>query len=170
MEHQVLIRRCEEYDPEKIYGIVKEGMEELGVKPSGKILLKPNVVIAEPDLFPHAFTRNEFLDGVIAATKAQAEEAEEISVGERSGITLATRGCFKKAGYPEVFKKHKVKVYYFDEVKQVPVELKREGKLREEIFVPKPIKECDFLINLPKFKAHPWCRLSESQELHRDSG
>jgi uncharacterized protein (DUF362 family) len=154
MEHQVLIRRCEEYDPEKIYGIVKEGMEELGVKPSGKILLKPNVVIAEPDLFPHAFTRNEFLDGVIAATKAQAEEAEEISVGERSGITLATRGCFKKAGYPEVFKKHKVKVYYF--------ELKREGKLREEIFVPKPIKECDFLINLPKFKAHPWCRLTLS--------
>ena len=162
MKHRVLIRRCDEYDSEKIYGIVKEGMEELEVKPSGKILLKPNVVIAEPELFPHAFTRKEFLDGVIAATKARAEEAEEISVGERSGITLATRGCFKNAGYPEVFKKHKVKVYYFDEVKQVPVELHREGKLREEIFVPKPIKECDFLINLPKFKAHPWCRLTLS--------
>jgi uncharacterized protein (DUF362 family) len=162
MEHKVLIRRCEEYDPEKIYGIVKEGMEELGVKPSGKILLKPNVVLAEPEIFPHAFTRKEFLDGAIAATKARAEGAEEISVGERSGITVPTRYCFKNAGYPEVFKKHNVKVYYFDEMKQVPVKLTREGKLREEIFVPKPIKECDFLINLPKFKAHPWCRLTLS--------
>jgi uncharacterized protein (DUF362 family) len=162
MEHRVLIRRCEEYDPEKIYGIVKEGMEELEVKPSGKILLKPNVVLAEPEIFPHAFTRKEFLDGVISATKDRAEDIKEISVGERSGITVPTRYCFKNAGYPEVFKKHKVKVYYFDEVKQVPVELHREGRLREEIFVPKPIRECDFLINLPKFKAHPWCRLTLS--------
>lgn len=162
MEHRVLIRRCEEYDPQKIYGIVKEGMEELDVKPSRKILLKPNVVLAEPEIFPHAFTRKEFLDGAIAATKARAEGAEEISVGERSGITVPTRYCFKNAGYLEVFKKHKVKVYYFDEVKQVPVALTKAGKLREEIFVPKPIKECDFLINLPKFKAHPWCRLTLS--------
>lgn len=162
MEHRVLIRRCEEYDPEKIYGIVKEGMQDLGVKPSGKVLLKPNVILAHPEIFPHAFTRKEFLDGVISATNAQAEEAEEIAVGERSAITVATRFCFKNAGYLEVFKKHKIKVYYFDEVKQVPVELRKEGRLRDEIFVPKPIKDCNFLINLPKFKAHPWCRLTLS--------
>ena len=43
--HKVLIRRCDEYDSDKISSIVKEGMEELGVIPKGKILLKPNVVI-----------------------------------------------------------------------------------------------------------------------------
>ncbi|UCF55925.1 MAG: DUF362 domain-containing protein [Deltaproteobacteria bacterium] len=162
VKQKVIIRRCEEYDPKKISGIVKEGMEELGVKPTGKILLKPNVIIAHPEIFPHAFTRKEFLDGMISATKAQAEGIKELSIGERSGITLATRWLFKNAGYPEVIKKHKIKVYYFDEVKQVPVELTREGRLRDLIFVPKPIKECDFLINLPKFKAHPWCRLTLS--------
>ena len=162
MEHRVLIRRCQEYDSDKIYGIVKEGMQDLGVKPSGKVLLKPNVILAHPEIFPYAFTRKEFLDGVISATNDQAEEAEEIAVGERSAITVATRYCFKNAGYPEVFKKHKIKVYYFDEVKQVPVELKKEGRLRDKIFIPKPIKDCDFLINLPKFKAHPWCRLTLS--------
>ena len=162
MKHKVLIRRCDDYDAEKIFGIVREGMEELGVKPSGKVLLKPNVVIAHPEIFPHAFTRKEFLDGVISATKARAEGAEEIAVGERSGITLATRFCFRNAGYPEVIKKHRVKAYYFDEVRQVPVTLKREGRLRDEIFVPAPVRDCDFLINLPKFKAHPWCRLTLS--------
>ena len=161
-KQRVLIMRCDEYDSDKISGIVREGMKELGAKPSGKILLKPNVVIAHPEVFPYAFTRKEFLDGAISATKAQAEGVKEISVGERSGITVPTRFNFKKAGYPEVIKKHKIKTHYFDEVKQVPVELKREERLRDQIFVPKPIAECDFLINLPKFKAHPWCRLTLS--------
>ncbi len=161
-KHSVLIFRCNEYNPDKIAGIIKEGMEELGVKPSGKILLKPNVVLAHPEVFPHAFTRKEFLDGVISATKARAEGVEEIAVGERSGITIPTRFNFKMAGYLEIIKKHKIKTYYFDEVEQVPFALKRKENLRKNMFFPRPVVESDFLINLPKFKAHPWCRLTLS--------
>jgi uncharacterized protein (DUF362 family) len=160
--HKVLIMRCDEYDSEKIAGIVKEGMQELGVIPSGKILLKPNVVLAHPEVFPYAFTRKEFLDGVISATKELAKDVKEISVGERSGITIPTRYSFKNAGYPEVIKKHRIKVHYFDEVQQVPVKIQGAQVLRKQMFMPKPIAECDFLINLPKFKAHPWCRLTLS--------
>jgi len=160
--HKVLIRRCSAYDPDKIAGIIKEGMEELGVIPEGRVLLKPNVVLAHPEIFPHAFTRKEFLDGVLTAVKARAGKIKELAVGERSGITIATRFNFKNAGYPAVIRKHRAKVYYFDEVRQVPVELKKEGRLRDLIFVPQPIRDCDFLINLPKFKAHPWTRLTLS--------
>jgi uncharacterized protein (DUF362 family) len=161
-KHKVLIMRCADYDPEKIYGIVSEGMQELNVRPTGRVLLKPNVVIAHPEVFPHAFTRKEFLDGVIAATKARSENVREVAVGERSGITLPTRWAFKNAGYPEILKKHKTRAYYFDEVRQVPLELKKRAALRNNIFIPKPIAQADFLINLPKFKAHPWCRLTLS--------
>jgi uncharacterized protein (DUF362 family) len=161
-EHKVLIRRCDEYDPVKIAAIVKEGMQELGVTPSGNILLKPNVVLAHPEVFPYAFTRKEFLDGVITATKELARDVKEISVGERSGITISTRFNFKNAGYPDVIKKHKIKTHYFDEVKQVPVKIQGARVLRHQLYMPKPIAECDFLINLPKFKAHPWCRLTLS--------
>ena len=161
-QHKVMIMRCGDYDPEKICGIVKEGMEELDIRPTGRILLKPNVVIAHPEVFPHAFTRKEFLDGIISATKAKAENIREVAVGERSGITLPTRWAFKNAGYAEVIKKHKVKTYYFDEVKQVPVKLKGKSTLRNNFFIPEPIAQADFLINLPKFKAHPWCRLTLS--------
>jgi uncharacterized protein (DUF362 family) len=120
------------------------------------------VVLAHQELFPHAFTRKEFLDGVISATKAMAEDVTEIAVGERSGITIPTRYNFKNAGYFEVIKKHGIKTHYFDEVKQVPVRLKRKERLRDTIFVPKPVAQADFLINLPKFKSHPWCRLTLS--------
>lgn len=166
MRHKVLIMRCEDYDPAKIAGIVKEGMEELGVNPFGKTLLKPNAVIAHPEIFPHAFTRSEFLDGVISAVKEKGGGIEELSIGERCGITVPTRFCFKQAGYDKVIKKHSIKPYYFDEVKQVPVKLRRKENLRDLIFVPKPIAECDFLINLPKFKAHPWTRLTLSLKNH----
>ena len=111
-KHKVMIMRCEDYDSEKISGIIKEGMEKLDIRPTGRILLKPNVVIAHPEVFPHAFTRKEFLDGVISATKAKATNVREVAVGERCGITLPTRWAFKNAGYPEVIKKHKVKAYY----------------------------------------------------------
>ncbi|MBC8439085.1 MAG: DUF362 domain-containing protein [Deltaproteobacteria bacterium] len=161
-KHKVLIMRCESYDVEKIAGIIKEGMEKLNAIPSGNILLKPNVVMAHKEFFPHAFTRPEFVDGVITATKEMAKDVKEISVGERSGITIPTRYNFKQAGYPEVIKKHGVKTYYFDEVKHVPFKFEKDVNLRKNMFFPKPIVDCDFLINLPKFKAHPWTRLTLS--------
>jgi uncharacterized protein (DUF362 family) len=157
---KVLLMRCDRYDPDKISGIIKEGMEELGVKPHGRTMFKPNVVIAHKAFFPHAFTRSEFLDGVIGGVKYHSERISELSVGERSGITLPTQYNFKEAGYIPVLKKHKVKTYYFDEEKQIPVSLKNKNAIRNNIFIPKSISQTDFLINLPKFKAHPWTRMT----------
>ncbi len=154
--------RCEGYDPDRIAGIVKEGMAELGVVPSGRILLKPNVVLAHPQIFPNAYTRSEFVDGVLTAVKARAAAVEEIAVGERSGITVPTRFNFKNAGYPKVIERHSATAYYFDESRQVPVKLKNRQALHDNVYIPKPVTRCDFLINLPKFKAHPWCRLTLS--------
>lgn len=162
MKHKVIIRKCAEYDADKIAGIIREGMQELGAIPRGNILLKPNTVIAHPEIFPHAFTRKEFLDGVIAATKSMAENVKEIAVGERCGIVIPTRFSFKNAGYPEIIHKHGVKTHYFDEVKQVPVDIKGTENLRHRLFIPKPVVDADFLINLPKFKAHPWSRMTLS--------
>ena len=161
-DFRVIIRRCDDYDPDRIEGIVREGMEQLGVKPSGRVLLKPNVVIAHPEMFAHAFTRSEFLDGALAAVKSVSGNIEELGVGERSGITIPTRFCFSQAGYPSVIKKHRAKTHYFDESEQVSVQLFGKGRLRDRIFVPKPVVDCDCLINLPKFKAHPWTRLTLS--------
>jgi uncharacterized protein (DUF362 family) len=161
-KHKVVITKCDRYDPEKIARIVQKGMEILGVTPRGQILLKPNGVIAHPDLFPYAFTRKEFLDGVLSAVKQRAADVKRISVGERSGITIPTRFIFKNAGWDGVVKKHGVRAAYFDEVPQVPVKLNAKDALRKQVFIPKPVVDADFLINLPKFKAHPWCRLTLS--------
>ncbi|MBT7888400.1 MAG: DUF362 domain-containing protein [Deltaproteobacteria bacterium] len=46
--------------------------------------------------------------------------------------------------------------------KSVPFQLKHPDAPREEIYVPRAISETDFLINLPRLKAHPWTRLTMS--------
>ncbi len=162
MKQKVLIMRCSEYDPARIASIVREGMEELEVRPHGKVLLKPNVVLAHPEVFPHAHTRREFLEGVITAVRERAPDLDELAVGERSGITIPTRFCFDNAGYPPVLRRHGVKTYYFDETEHVPVALSGTAPLRNVIRLPRPVADCDFFINLPKFKAHPWTRLTLS--------
>ncbi|MEW5909774.1 MAG: DUF362 domain-containing protein [Thermodesulfobacteriota bacterium] len=162
IKHKVLIRRCDEYDPGKIAGIIREGMEELGISPRGNVLLKPNAVIAHPEIFPHAFTRKEFLEGVILAVKQSSGDIKELTAGERSGITVPTRFCFRNAGYLDLLRKYHVRPCYFEEVPQVPVPLKGRKTLRTHLHIPKPVSECDFFINLPKFKAHPWCRITLS--------
>ncbi len=161
-KHKVLIMKCQDYDPVKIAEIIDYGMKELGIKPEGNILLKPNTVIAHQELFPNAFTRMEFIDGVISAVKKNSENVKKIVLGERSGITIPTRFTFRNAGYHKVIKKHKIKAAYFDEEKQVPMDIQAKGRLRNRMFFPESIVNCDFLINLPKFKAHPWCRLTLS--------
>lgn len=66
---KVILRSCREYDPTRIEHIIREGLDELGLKPSGKTLVKPNLVAAGP-LFPYAYTRPEFGEGVLRALRA----------------------------------------------------------------------------------------------------
>ena len=62
-EPKVILRSCRDYDPERIRKIIREGLEELGLKPFGRTLVKPNLVAAGP-LFPYAYTRPEFGEDV----------------------------------------------------------------------------------------------------------
>ena len=161
-KHKVIIMKCDLYEPAIIAEIIKEGMKRLGAVPTGKTLIKPNAVFCQHELFRHAPTRWEFLEGLLMATKEVGQGITELSVGERSGITIPTRWVFRQAGFNKVIKRQKVKVKYFDEHRQVPIKLKHKENLRAEIFVPKPIAECDFLINAPKFKGHPWSKMTLS--------
>ena len=80
----VIIRHCPDYDPEHIRTIIREGLETLDLRPSGRTLVKPNLVIADKVLFPHAFTRPEFMDGVLAAIRDRDDGGmDTLSVGDK---------------------------------------------------------------------------------------
>jgi uncharacterized protein (DUF362 family) len=153
----VIIRHCEDYDAQKIRHIVKEGLVELGLKPSRRVLVKPNLVAAGR-LFPHAHTRPEVGEGVLWALKDVGGDAiAELAVGERCGITIPTRAAFTQSGFDEMIGRvPDVKRYYFEEQKQVEIRYTHANRLRDYVFTPEPVARADFFVNMPKFKAHPW--------------
>ena len=154
---RVVLSHCDAYDPDRIRQLIRAGMQELGLRPTGRTLVKPNLVIALRGVFDHAFTRPEFIDGLLGALRDRSEGGmTDLTVGERGGITMPTRMIFSQAGYKPVVRKHHAGVSFFDEVTQVPFTLTHPDRLRDLIFVPEPLTQIDFFVNAPKFKAHPW--------------
>src|SRR5262249_51051777 len=98
-EPKVILRHCDAYDANRIRTIIEDGLAELDLRPQGRTLIKPNIVAAGP-LFPHAYTRPEFAEGVIGALKARDDGGmTELAVGERCGITVPSRAAFDLSGY-----------------------------------------------------------------------
>ncbi|MGQ9618097.1 MAG: hypothetical protein ACUVUG_03945 [Candidatus Aminicenantia bacterium] len=67
--YKVLIRECDSYDKDKLIEIFHEDIEKFGIKEkiAGKIVIKPNVVLAHPSVAPSAFTKPEFIDALITS-------------------------------------------------------------------------------------------------------
>jgi uncharacterized protein (DUF362 family) len=161
---RVIIRDCKTYDVEKIRQIVREGLEELGLEPKGRTLVKPNCV-ASGDMFTNAFTRPEFLEGVLLALKDKDRgKVTELAVGERCGITIPTRLAFEGAGYYPVFERTGARHYHFEEVPQVEIRYTHPKRLRDYVFTPEPVAKADFFVNCPKFKSHPWTTITFSMK------
>lgn len=162
---KVILRHCDVYDAARIQRIIEEALDELELRPHGRTLVKPNVV-ASGERFPHAYTRPEFIEGVLGALKSRARpDLEEIAVGERCGITIPTRFAFRQAGYYRMIDRvGGVGVHHFDEVQQVEIPLYHPGRLRDSMYTPKPVAQADFFVNCPKFKAHPWTTVTFSMK------
>ncbi|MDF1561507.1 MAG: DUF362 domain-containing protein [Deltaproteobacteria bacterium] len=163
---RVLLRRCDDYDPDRIRAIIGECMDELGLKPAGRTMVKPNTVIAHDHFFPHSYTRSEFLDGLLGALRERDDEVTELSVGERCGITIPTRFAFAQAHYPKVLRRHRARPRYFDEMPQVRRNLFAEGRLRDYLYIPEAVAETEWYVSAPKFKAHPWTKVTFNLKLY----
>ena len=161
----VIIRHCPEYDVHRIEGLVADALDAMSLRPYGRTLLKPNVVASGPH-FPHAYTRPEFVEGVLRALRARARpDLQELAVGERCGITVPTRFTFGEAGYyPMIARVPGTKIYHFEEVPQVEIPLYHPERLRDSFFTPEPVAKADFFVNCPKFKAHPWTTVTFSMK------
>ncbi|MEO1271742.1 MAG: DUF362 domain-containing protein, partial [Myxococcota bacterium] len=160
----VILRHCPNYNVSRIRAMVREGLDTLNLRPFGRTLIKPNVV-ASGDDFPHAYTRPEFMEGVVRALQDRADEdLEELAIGERCGITMPTRYAYQNAGYYEMAKRAGVKLIHFEEESQVEIPLYHEERLRDAIYTPEPVAQADFFVNCPKFKAHPWTTVTFSMK------
>lgn len=154
-KEKVILRRVSEYEPHSIQKIIAEGLDELGLsgKIKGRITLKPNVVMAHPKVAPSAYTRPEFVDGVLNALKEYIAEDAELTIAEKCGAGLPTSRMFRRAGYYRLKKTHRIHLAPIEEARKKTVRLKK-GKIHETIKTSKDIAEADFLFYMPKLKTN----------------
>ncbi len=159
----VFLWSCPDYDAQAVRRRVRESMEALDLRPSGRTLCKPNLVAAGP-LFQHAYTRPEVMEGVLLALQDRDAGMTDLTVGERCGITIPTRYVFEHAGYDAMLARLGVKRSLFEEEVQVEIPLTHAGRLRDSLFTPEPVARADFFVNVPKFKSHPWTTVTFSMK------
>lgn len=152
---KVLLRRISEYNPEIIQKIITEGIEELGIEKAARenVTIKPNVVLAHNKLAPSAFTRPEFLDGLIRSLRTLQDPNLKITITEKSGTGMPTSRMFRRAGYRRLKKQHKIKLLPIEEDKKIRITLSK-GTVHKAITTGISIADNDFLVYAPKLKSN----------------
>lgn len=164
-QSRVMIRACPDYDDlDRIRGIVSEGMEELGAKPFGKVLLKYNMVFAHERFGLHPYTNPRVLEAIIDVLAARPE-VEKVILGERTGVYVPTRYHFIRAGYEFLKQKPKVEICFFDEDQLVEVALAKGG-FHKSLRFSRTLVEADYKLYAPKLKHHVTTRLTCALKLN----
>ncbi len=171
MENTVIIKRCEEYDHKKIEGAVQEGMDRLGYKPSGKVFVKPNVVLAYKTdvLGSNAFTHPAVI-GSSLAVLARASGVERIDLGENAAVGSPTRLCFEHAGYNDEIKGVRknascpVKMFCMDEELRESIFI--GGVVHDNLRISRRMAWADTKVYLPKLKCHCVSKMTGAVKLN----
>jgi uncharacterized protein (DUF362 family)/Pyruvate/2-oxoacid:ferredoxin oxidoreductase delta subunit len=150
MSAKVAIERCETYNPDEMYAVLKKTALAADFPDvTGKtVLLKPNIVL---DSVPAkaVTTHPVFLEAVLLLMRAFG--ASRILVGDSpglQGLNFAARGC----GIGEVTNKHGAE--WVDFTKGTMELTCPEGKVQKSFNVSKVLQDVDLIINLPKLKNH----------------
>ena len=89
-KRQVIIRRCDEYDPARIAKIIDEGVRELGLEPKGRVLIKPNVVTANTEYIHHSYTEPRMVESMVSVLRSRTAAIR--SPSESPGASACRHG------------------------------------------------------------------------------
>jgi uncharacterized protein (DUF362 family) len=159
-KYTVYLGACSDYNPDTAASIIETALTHISpAKPiSGKIVIKPNLVLAHPKVAPDCYTRKEIIEGILKVIHKQGSDVEKIDIVEKSGLGVPTASMFRRAGYKELKRKYKknsarIKLCAMEERRRTTVVLEK-GKIHSHLSIPKEMKERDFLIFAPKLKTN----------------
>jgi len=118
------------------------------IKPTDRVLLKPNFNTADP--FPGS-TAIDFLQAVIEIISEA--KPKELIVGESCTYFLNTEKVCHDIGAPAIMQKFNITWHNFEIGEWVKVDVP-EGKYFKSIKIPKIVREVDKIILLPCLKTH----------------
>lgn len=148
---KVALVKCDSYDYGAVLAAVKRGLDliggpELFAKPSEKILLKPNLLSADPPEKASTTHHSVFKAVAEVFKSTNAEVSYGDSPAFHSPKTAAT-----KAGLAAAADELGIGLADFQNGEEV---LYKEGIQNKKIIIAKGVLECDGMISLPKLKTH----------------
>lgn len=154
-KYSVFLGRCASYTVEQIASVIKTGVKEISFnKPiAGKVVIKPNLVMAHPKVATEGFTRHEVIGGILEFLKLYGDKIEKIDIVEKSGLGITTASGYRYAGYRKLKRRYSVRLCAMEEGLQSTVVL-QHSKVHPHITIARQMIERDFLIFAPKLKTN----------------
>lgn len=148
MSSRISIIKCSNYEPLLVKEAVKRAIDLLGgignfIPPKSRVLVKPNLLMAKPPEFG-IDTHPEVVRAVIKLLK---EVNCEIFVGDGPSVWGS-----QAENVEEVYRQSGIKRVCLDE--RVALVRFEKNRWREKFPLTTWLDNCEYLVNLPKFKTH----------------
>lgn len=154
---KVALLRCESYDPEDVYNVIKRGIDLIGgidkfIKSNEKILIKPNILAGRsPE--KATTTHPAVFEAVVRILN---EKNVNITYGDSPGFDKPSVGL-AKSGITTVAEKYNINQADFDGGKRVSY---NEGVIAKSFVIANGVLDSDGIISLPKMKTHQLTRVT----------
>ncbi len=159
----VILRKCGEYNPDAIRGIIDDSIRDLGLTINGSVFIKPNVVSANKRYIDSSYTNPLVVEGMVGSLKDRG--VRDIVIGESGGYGIPSRLFLKEAGYFDLSKKTGVPVIDLNEHAQEKIDLTK-GVWHKSIQLSKYITNANFKIWMPKLKYHIFANITNALKLN----
>lgn len=156
MKSRVALMTCEEYNPDLVQSVIEVGLNLVGgrelFQPGEKILLKPNLLAADPP--ERAVTTHpEVFRAVGRILKGYGAN---LVFGDSPGIGSLTRVA-RKAGLLDVARELKIELADFTQAGLIH---SPEGTQNRTFMIAAGVLNCDGMVSLPKLKTHGLMRMT----------
>ena len=153
--YHVYLGTCSDYNPRTIGMVIEEALKRVPLEKSitGKIVIKPNLVMAHPRIATEGYTRMEIIEGILKVIEIHGKNINRIDIVEKSGLGITTANTYRWAGYKRLKRKYPVKCRSMEERPRVKIVLER-SRVQPYITIAREMAERDFLIFAPKLKTN----------------
>ena len=135
--------------------ILKEAVEDSGLRGKQKIFVKPNM--SHPEYLPGVVTSPELLSELVGLLR---DGASEVIVGESNGFNYPCNSAFEKTGIETAVTKSGGTVINLSDDKVVKVKFPSNRSPLKELFLPKTVLDADAVVDLPLMKTHEFTAYS----------
>jgi uncharacterized protein (DUF362 family) len=157
---RVAILHAQRYSPE-LEQLLAAGLRLFPINVTGKtVVLKPNLV----DYIPGNAINTHPLLVLAAAESFRRLGAKSVLVAEGPGHQRDTQLVLLQSGYEQYLRDEKIRFVDLnrDELMRAPLRASYTGM--KNLWLPRTVLEADFLVSMPKIKAHHWSGVTLSMK------